>query len=59
MHKKDEKEFKEMNYMSLEDMKKFVRGIKLHGKNFSKITKDLLPNHKRVCFIQKILLKKF
>lgn len=36
------------NFMSVDDAKKFARGIKMYGKNFLKIKKELLPHHRRV-----------
>uniref|UniRef100_A0A915LC15 Uncharacterized protein n=1 Tax=Meloidogyne javanica TaxID=6303 RepID=A0A915LC15_MELJA len=35
------------SFMNADDVKKFGRGIKQYGKNFNKINKDLLGNHRR------------
>ena len=39
---------KEELYLTPEDAKKFVKGIRVHGKNFSKIKKEFLPLQMRV-----------
>lgn len=48
MNKNDEHMLKVTNFMSVDDAKKFARGIKTYGKNFLKIKKELLPHHRRV-----------
>lgn len=35
------------SFMNADDVKKFGKGIKQYGKNFNKINKDLLGNHRR------------
>ena len=37
------------SFMSSEDVKKFGKGIKTYGKNFNRISKELIPLHQRVC----------
>lgn len=36
------------NFMTVDDTKKFGKGIKTYGKNFVKISRELLPMHSRV-----------
>uniref|UniRef100_A0A915PH61 GATA-type domain-containing protein n=1 Tax=Setaria digitata TaxID=48799 RepID=A0A915PH61_9BILA len=52
MNKNDEHMLKVTNFMSIDDAKKFARGIKTYGKNFLKIKKELLPHHRRDELVQ-------
>ncbi|MFH4981136.1 hypothetical protein AB6A40_007845 [Gnathostoma spinigerum] len=52
MNKNDEHIVATTNFMSAEDAKKFARGIKMYGKNFLKIKKELLPHHSRAELVQ-------
>ncbi|VIO94110.1 Uncharacterized protein BM_BM8357 [Brugia malayi] len=52
MNKNDEHMLKVANFMSVDDAKKFARGIKTYGKNFLKIKKELLPHHRRDELVQ-------
>ncbi|VBB30426.1 unnamed protein product [Acanthocheilonema viteae] len=52
MNKNDEHMLKVTNFMSVDDAKKFARGIKTYGKNFLKIKKELLPHHRRDELVQ-------
>uniref|UniRef100_A0A183V1E8 ELM2 domain-containing protein n=1 Tax=Toxocara canis TaxID=6265 RepID=A0A183V1E8_TOXCA len=52
MNKNDERMLKATNFMSADDAKKFARGIKMYGKNFLKIKKELLPHHERDELVQ-------
>ena len=36
------------NFMTADDVKKFGKGIKTYGKNFTRINRELLPHHSRV-----------
>lgn len=39
------------NFMTAEDVKKFGKGIKTYGKNFTRINRELLPHHSRVSIV--------
>ncbi|KAH7694675.1 GATA zinc finger family protein, partial [Aphelenchoides avenae] len=47
MHANDKHLSEDGSFMSAEDVKKFGKGIKTYGKNFQKISKELLPLHQR------------
>lgn len=42
------------NFMTPDDAKKFCKGIKTFGKNFLKISRELLPLHSRVTLSRRL-----
>lgn len=48
MNEHDNQLTEDNSFLTAEDVKKFTKGIKNYGKNFTKIQKELLPYHMRV-----------
>ena len=48
----------DVDYMTQDDAKKFAKGIKQLGKNFSRIHRELLPHHSRVSISNTIVMRR-